>query len=125
MKDKILKMLREIPSEGFVGTYGDHELIRTVIDSCGEIVETVFNENQLNDGWIPISKGLPEFTGDYNTTVGVGSELGYFEEVRTYRYEIYNGKTPHKKWIIANNFCEVVNVIAWRPLPKKYTEDEE
>lgn len=82
-------------------------------------------EQQLTNRWIPVTERLPEYTGDYNVTVGVGSELGYFEEVRTYRYEIYNGKNPHKKWIIPNNFHEIVNVIAWQPLPEPYKEDKD
>lgn len=82
-------------------------------------------EQQLTNGWIPVSEQSPKHTGDYNVTVGVGSELGYFEEVRTYRYEIHNGKNPHKKWIIPNNFHETVNVIAWQPLPEPYKEDKD
>jgi len=80
-------------------------------------------EKQLNSGWISVIEMLPNYTSDYNVTVGVGSELGYFEEVRTYRYEIYNGKNPYRKWIVPNRFDEVINIIAWRQLPETYKED--
>lgn len=82
-------------------------------------------EKQIDDGWIPCSERLPEYTDNYNVTVGIGSMLGYFEEVRTYRYEIFNGKNPYRKWIIPNNANEIVNVIAWQNLPTKYSESED
>ena len=81
-------------------------------------------EKQINGGWVKCSDELPKYTDDYNVTVGIGSILGYFEEVRTYRYEIFNGKNPYQKWIIPNNFNEIVNVIAWKNLPTPYQESE-
>lgn len=77
-------------------------------------------EKQMESVWIPCSERLPEYTADYNVTVGIGSILGYFEEVRTYRYEICNSKNPYRKWIIPNNVDEVINIIAWQPLPEPY-----
>ena len=81
-------------------------------------------DKPINGGWVKCSEQLPEYTDNYNVTVGIGSMLGYFEEVRTYRYEIYNGKNPYKKWIIPNNINEIVNVIAWQNLPTPYQESE-
>ena len=99
--------------------YEDGEFPLSLADEIKNVLE-----RQIDSGWVKCSESLPEYTDDYNVTVGIGSILGYFEEVRTYRYEIFNGKNPYRKWIIPNNFNEIVNVIAWKNLPKPYQESE-
>ena len=66
--------------------------------------------------WISVEDRLPQYTDEYNVTVGVPSEFGYFEKVKTLRFERIKGKEP--RWIIPKN--EIYNVIAWMELPKKY-----
>ena len=66
--------------------------------------------------WISVDDRLPQYTDEYNVTVGVPSEFGYFEKVKTLRFERINGKEP--RWVIPKN--EIYNVIAWTELPKKY-----
>ena len=66
--------------------------------------------------WISVDDRLPQYTDEYNVTVGVPSEFGYFEKVKTLRFERIKGKEP--RWIIPKN--EIYNVIAWMELPKKY-----
>ena len=66
--------------------------------------------------WISVDDGLPQYTDEYNVTVGVPSEFGYFEKVETLRFERIKGKEP--RWVIPKN--EIYNVIAWMELPKKY-----
>ena len=66
--------------------------------------------------WVPVDDRLPQYTDEYNVTVGVASEFGYFEKVKTLRFERINGKEP--RWVIPKN--EIYNVIAWMELPKKY-----
>ena len=66
--------------------------------------------------WIPVDDRLPKYTDEYNVTVGVLSEFGYFEKVKTLRFERIKGKEP--RWVIPKN--EICNVIAWMELPKKY-----
>ena len=66
--------------------------------------------------WISVDDRLPQYTDEYNVTVGVPSEFGYFEKVKTLRFERINGKEP--RWVIPKN--EIYNVIAWMELPKKY-----
>ena len=70
--------------------------------------------------WIPVDDRLPQYTDEYNVTVGVPSEFGYFEKVKTLRFERIKGKEP--RWIIPKN--EIYNVIAWMELPKKYQPPE-
>ena len=66
--------------------------------------------------WISVEDRLPQYTDEYNVTVGVPSEFGYFEKVKTLRFERIKGKEP--RWVIPKN--EIYNVIAWMELPKKY-----
>ena len=66
--------------------------------------------------WIPCDERLPQYTDEYNVTVGVASEFGYFEKVTTLRFERIKGKEP--RWVIPKN--EIYNVIAWMPLPSAY-----
>ena len=66
--------------------------------------------------WISVKDRLPQYTDEYNVTVGVPSEFGYFEKVKTIRFERIKGKEP--RWVIPKN--EIYNVIAWMELPKKY-----
>ena len=66
--------------------------------------------------WISVDDRLPQYTDEYNVTVGCPSEFGYFEKVKTLRFERIKGKEP--RWVIPKN--EIYNVIAWMELPKKY-----
>ena len=66
--------------------------------------------------WISVDDRLPQYTDEYNVTVGVPSEFGYFEKVEPLRFERIKGKEP--RWVIPKN--EIYNVIAWMELPKKY-----
>lgn len=75
-----------------------------------------YADAERNNGWIPCEKELPEYTGEYNVTVVVASELGSFEDVTTLRFENIKGKEP--RWVIPKD--EIYRVIAWMELPKKY-----
>lgn len=66
--------------------------------------------------WVSVDDRLPQYTDEYNVTVGVPNEFGYFEKVKTLRFERIKGKEP--RWVIPKN--EIYNVIAWMELPKKY-----
>lgn len=74
---------------------------------------------KLNTKWIRCDEKLPQYTGEYNVTVGVASEFGYFEKITTLRFERINGKEP--RWVTPKN--EVYCVIAWMPLPSPYKEE--
>ena len=69
-----------------------------------------------NDNWILCEEKLPQYTDEYNVTVGVASEFGYFEKVTTLRFERVKGKEP--RWVVPKH--ETYCVIAWQPLPLKY-----
>ena len=78
-------------------------------------------EKQLNNGWIPVSKKMPEF--DQNCLVTTDTEevftskfFGYGEEYQGYR------EYPEGVWEI--NQCDL-EVIAWQSLPEPYKEVSE
>ena len=67
--------------------------------------------NHMNDGWIPVERGLPEEDGFYIATMD--GEVAGQEEPFTGLTEFENGK-----WI--DDEDDYKYVIAWRPLPDPY-----
>ena len=102
------------------------ELVELFYDNnvrCDQKIEGLVDDvmDIIADGvpvqeWISVNDRLPQYTDEYNVTVGVPSEFGYFEKVKTLRFERIKGKEP--RWVIPKN--EIYNVIAWMELPKKY-----
>lgn len=81
----------------------------TVIRECKESFRRIIDEQPtvyVNDGWIPISEGLPE-DGTYLCTLD--GELCGIDEAFTGMCGIENGKWDEEG-------C----VIAWQPLPEPY-----
>lgn len=81
----------------------------TVITECKESFRRIIDEQPtvyVNDGWIPISEGLPE-DGTYLCTLD--GELCGIDEAFTGMCGIENGKWDEEG-------C----VIAWQPLPEPY-----
>ena len=89
-----------------------HELV----DPIEAVADYLLDSGVTVQEWISVEDGLPQYTDEYNVTVGVPSEFGYFEKVKTLRFERIKGKEP--RWVIPKN--EIYNVIAWMELPKKY-----
>ena len=86
------------------------------IEGLADDVIDIIDHGVTVQEWISVDDRLPQYTDEYNVTVGVPSEFGYFEKVKTLRFERINGKEP--RWVIPKN--EIYNVIAWMELPKKY-----
>ena len=64
------------------------------------------------NNWIPCSERLPEDS--------LNSVIGWDEfRARCCFVQYYNGR-----WLLGND-DDVVNIIAWRPLPEPYKESEE
>lgn len=80
-----------------------------------------YKDAEKNNGWIPCEFELPKYTGEYNVTVVVASELGSFEDVTTLRFENIKGKEPI--WVIPKD--EIYRVIAWQPLPEPFKPSAE
>ena len=91
-----------------------------VIEIVNQLAEEMGVSKMENTNWIPCEVELPKYTGEYNVTVVVASELGSFEEVTTIRFENIKGKEP--RWVIPKD--EIYRVIAWQPLPEPYQKGE-
>ena len=95
--------------------YGYYKAIEIVNQVAEEVA--IAENTTTNDSWIPVSERLPEYTQDYNVTVGVGNPFGYYETVMTFRFVRVGNRDP--KWIIPND-DNIYTVLAWRELPAKY-----
>lgn len=79
-----------------------------LIDELQEAIEQDENEN----GWIPVSERLPEASGTYQVTCMDG---------RTYRSTYAEFQSKLKRWGLtgARSYWKVT---AWMPLPEPYKE---
>lgn len=118
---EIIHKLDEIPTEEFVGTYGDHELIRCVIDSCCEIIEQVASKQDAD--WISCSISMPEDILTYNKNTShpaidvlVTTNGGKVTKLQRIGDKGYNG-TGNLFWYWGRIRG---GVKAWQPLPEGY-----
>ncbi len=117
MIEKIIKALQDMPTEGFIGDLGNHDLVRSVVDVCCESIEQIAAE--YNNGWIPVSERLP-----------VANKVGDDKQPEYLVCDDYGNMFICKRLIIYENehwnYCCVElkrNIIAWQPLPEKYNPD--
>lgn len=67
-------------------------------------------EKHMNDGWIPVERGLPEKAGTYIINVLDGKrDMVTFAKWQN-RYKRFDMKGARAYW----------RIIAWRPLPEPY-----
>ena len=69
-----------------------------------------FIRKHMNDGWIPVERGLPEV----GEKVLGSNEYG---EIFVYRY---GWNCPHTRKMFFHMWGSAANVTAWRPLPDPY-----
>lgn len=93
----------------------------TVVRECKELFRRMIDEQPTiyaNDGWIPVSKRLPEvpegtedfYCPEFNVTIKDASKA------TTLKY------APDGTWF--DDSGEVYNVMAWQPLPEPYRPEE-
>nr|DAT28666.1 MAG TPA: Protein of unknown function (DUF551) [Caudoviricetes sp.] len=86
--------------------------------SALDIVNTLFNDleqDEKENGWIPVSERLPEKNKDVIATVKYSGFMGmYGRWLKTAFIDDYG------EW---NGECIGGEVIAWMPLPEPYKED--
>lgn len=109
--------------------------MQEIEEKFGGKVKIVGNEEKHNDGWIPCSERLPEEHDSMFATLKGTSKWNdaMFEKVSddvNVTVEFEDGtrktKTMHTvdgKW--KNDSFINMEIIAWRPLPEPYKEDEE
>ena len=119
------KILEEIKDNAKLGNM-HWETIR--VEKVEEIIRSHMDEVtnmsgkrliDANDGWIPVSKRLPEvpegtedfYCPEFNVTIKDASKA------TTLKY------APDGTWF--DNSGEVYNVMAWQPLPEPYRPEEE
>lgn len=118
---EIIHKLGEMPTEAFVGTYGNHELICCVIDSCCEIIERVGSKYETD--WTPCSESMPEDVLTYNKNTShpvidvlVTTNGGKVTKLQRIGDKGYDG-TDSLFWYWGR-ICGGVK--AWQPLPEGY-----
>lgn len=99
--------------------------INELEEKFGCKVKIVGNEEEHNDVWIPCSERLPENDDDvlcwYEYRIMQGTHEGEMNQ----KFEIGYYNKYFKRWggeVSSGRDCKV---IAWRPLPEPYKEDEE
>lgn len=104
IKDRLIQLKNEVENTGN-GAYFSKNNISKIV----ELLLTDLEQDEKENGWIPVSERLPE-DGTYITTLD--GELVGQEEPFTGMCGIENGKWDDED-------C----VIAWMPLPEPYKED--
>nr|WP_299317589.1 DUF551 domain-containing protein [uncultured Blautia sp.] len=104
IKDRLIQLKNEVENTGN-GAYFSKNNISKIV----ELLLTDLEQDEKENGWIPVSERLPE-DGTYITTLD--GELVGQEEPFTGMCGIEN-----RKW--DDEDC----VIAWMPLPEPYKED--
>lgn len=99
--------------------------MQEIEENFGCKVKIVGNEEEHNDGWIPCTERLPENDDDvlcwYEYRIMQGTHEGEMNQ----KFEIGYYNKYFKRWggeVSSGRDCKV---IAWRPLPEPYKEDEE
>lgn len=78
-------------------------------------------EKQEQDRWIPVTERLPE-ESDYDETFIATIQCEHVDGWNDY-VTGFADWTPHG-WDIQSSYLGQIKVVAWRPLPEPYTEEE-
>lgn len=87
-------------------------VVKVVQDMIEQLL-TDLEQDKKENGWIPVSEGLPEVSGTYQVTCMDG---------RIYRSTYAKFQCKLKRWELtgARSYWKVT---AWMPLPEPYKED--
>lgn len=78
-----------------------------------------------NGGWIPCEERMPERTLDEKMNDSYKEYLVFIDSVDGWSIDIaVHDLWNDKKWRETHDFCEIENVIAWRPLPEPYRPEK-
>lgn len=109
IKDRLIQLKNEVESTGD-GAY----LSKNNISKIVELLLADLEQDEKENGWIPVSERFPESSGTYQVTCMDG---------RIYRSTYAKFQNKLKRWELtgARSYWKV---IAWMPLPEPYKEDE-
>nr|DAQ72866.1 MAG TPA: Protein of unknown function (DUF551) [Caudoviricetes sp.] len=87
-----------------------------VIQEMIEQLQDDLEQDEKENGWVPVSERLPKKCEDVLTSVKFTGCLGRYGTFKKIGHIDYYGK-----W---SGDCSGGEVIAWKPLPEPYKEDE-
>ena len=95
---------------------------------------------EAGQDWIPVTERLPETTDPVNVTWANNDPVSYYEDIRGKRFTAtacyHKGKwwwysavcqdllDEYGKSCMDDEIDEAIEILAWRPLPEAYTEEE-
>lgn len=118
IKDRLIQLKNEVENTGN-GAYFSKNNISKIV----ELLLADLEQEEKENGWIPVSQRLPEKDGRYLVTFKNGIKVcmvGYGSCMRTaLGYPIGHGWYSLEE---AQYYAED-SIIAWMPLPEPYKED--
>lgn len=108
IKDRLIQLKNEVESTGD-GAY----LSKNNISKIVELLLADLEQDEKENGWIPVSERFPESSGTYQVTCMDG---------RIYRSTYAKFQSRLKRWELTGARA-YWKVTAWRPLPEPYKED--
>lgn len=113
IKDRLIQLKNEVKSAGN-GAYFSKNNISKIV----ELLLADLEQDEKENGWIPVSERLPEIKMPYEECYLVTD--GRFCWMAYYIRE--------KEWIFADctnckNKIDWTGIVAWQPLPEPYKED--
>lgn len=119
IKDRLIQLKNEVENTGN-GAYFSKNNISKIV----ELLLTDLEQDEKENGWIPVSERLPEKDGRYLVTFKNGIKVcmvGYGSCKRTVLgYPIRHGWYSLEE---AQYYAED-SIIAWRPIPNPMKEDD-
>lgn len=108
IKDRLIQLKNEVENAGN-GAYFSKNNISKIV----ELLLADLEQDEKENGWIPVIERLPKASGTYQVTCMDG---------RIYRSTYAKFQCKLKRWELtgARSYWKV---IAWRPLPEPYKED--
>lgn len=112
IKDRLIQLKNEVESAGN-GAYFSKNNISKIV----ELLLADLEQDEKENGWIPVSKRLPEIKKNYLECYLVTDG----------RFYLMAYLTSEQEWVFAEctdckNKIDWTNVVAWMPLPELYKE---
>lgn len=112
IRDRLIQLKNEVENTGN-GAYFSKNNISKIV----ELLFTDLEQDEKENGWIPVSEILPEESDYYMTCIY--NEISNKYYCRSEWFSINNNYYGELVWIDLKSYEKVV---AWRPLPEPYKE---